>query len=199
LDRRDTLRLISLGLLAGTAAKARIGAAEPTKTRRAPLSKAFRDSLVEVYGAEVLGESLFGEMLDAAKTPGEVYVLGSMLQLETEGKATLRPLLARLGLPLREDGESRTQGATSAARLNGLPWAERFGAIHDAIEKNFLPRYLALAEQVSAEEDPDAAKVAAFMGRHERAILAATAEVVKGAADPIAPLTPLLRYPLARP
>jgi hypothetical protein len=198
MDRRDTLKWIGAGAAALAAVRS-AHAAPDDKPRRSPTSKEFKDCLTDVYNGEVLGESFFGEMLDAAKSPAEIYVIGSMLQLETEGKATLRPLLARLGMPLRDSSDSRTHGATAGAKLAKLVWAERFAQLRDAIEKGFLPRYLQLADLVSAEVDPEAAYIAAFMGSHERAIHAACAGIAKGMPDAIAPMVRLLRFPLPKP
>jgi hypothetical protein len=197
MNRREALHLMGAAMSALTLPRPLLAAPRARPATTAP-SRAFRECLVDVYAGEVLGESLFGEMLDGTETPDERYVLGSMLQLETEGKAMLRPLLARLGLTLREDGASRAQGATSAAKLNRLSWTERFQQIGEAIETKFLPRYQALVSLVSREDDPEAARIASFMGRHECALLAASKAVASGAAAPVAPVVRVLRLPLAR-
>jgi hypothetical protein len=205
MNRRDTLKWIGLGTVTAVSAVARRTVAAPaplsgeSKPKVAPLSKEFKECLVDVYGGEVLGETMFGEMLDAAKTPAETYVIGSMLQLETEGKATVRPLLARLGLSLRESGDERAHGSGFAAKLNKQPWAERFKMIQGSIEKFFLPRYLELGKLVSKEEDPEAARIAAFMGEHERSLLLAATAAATGTGDAVAPLAKILRNPLSRP
>src|SRR5262245_50977118 len=94
-----------------------------------------------------------------------------MLQFETEGKAIMRPLLMRLGLSMLEDPESRSGGAAAAAAMSGLGWGERFGALRQVVESTYLPRYLELATLVSPEGDAEAARIAAFMGTHERAVV----------------------------
>jgi hypothetical protein len=197
-NRRETLTLLGIGVLACRRAVAAPPVAEP-RGKPVVLSKAFKECLGEVYDAEVFGETLFGEMLQVARNPAETYLIGSMLQLETEGKATLRPLLTRLGLSMCESGEAHSSGSANAAKLNKLPWQERFETIRGSIEKVFLPRYLALADLVSKEQDAEAARIAVFMGTHERAILAAATGAAAGAPDPAAPMTKLLRFPLERP
>lgn len=163
-------------------------------------SRAFREGLIEVYGGEVLGEAVFAEMLAAeAGDPRRAYVVGSLLQLETEAKAMMRPVLARLGLPFTESPEGRAQGVTVGAQLGQLPWVERFAAIHETVSRDFLPRYVELASLVSPEDDPEAARLAAFMGAHERALVAVAANIVAGAQDPVAPVAALLHFPLPRP
>ena len=122
-----------------------------------------------------------------------------MLQFETEGKAIIRPLLMRLGLSMLEDPAGRTGGAAGGAYLNALLWIERFAALQDLVKSTYLPRYLEFATLVSSDEDPDAARVAAFMAAHECAIVALAANVMAGQADPVAPVAALLHFPLPRP
>ena len=163
------------------------------------VTKAFRECLIDVYRGEVAGEAVFESMLGIAEGAEQQYVIGSMLQLETEGKAIIRPLLMRLGLSMLEDPEGRAAGSAGGAQLNGLPWVERFAVVHETVRSNYLPRYLELATLVSPDEDREAARIAAFMGSHERAILASAANVMAGTADPVAPLVALLHFPLPRP
>ena len=163
------------------------------------VSKAFTECLVDVYRGEVVGEAVFGRMLELAEDMQQRYVLGSMLQFETEGKAIIRPILMRLGLSMLEDPEGRTAGTAGAARLNALPWVERFAALQEAVKSKYLPRYLELATLVSAEDDAEAARLAAFMGAHERAIVAVAGNVAEGKPDPVAPIVKLLHFPLLLP
>ena len=163
------------------------------------VSKAFTECLIDVYRGEVVGEAVFGGMLEIAEDMEQRYILGSMLQFETEGKAIIRPLLMRLGLSMLEGSEGRSAGAAGAARLNAQPWVERFAALEEAVKSKYLPRYLELAKLVSAEEDLEAARLAAFMGEHERAIVAVAANIAGRKPDPVAPIAKLLNFPLPRP
>ena len=138
-------------------------------------------------------------MLGSADGAEQRYVVGSLLQLETEGKAVIRPLLMQLGLWTVEDPAGRGEGTAAGAALSAVPWAERFAMVRDTTNTVYLPRYLELATLVSAEDDPEAAKVAAFMGRHERALVALAGNVVAGTADPAAPVAALLHFRLPRP
>lgn len=45
----------------------------------------------------------------------------------------------------------------------------QFRALHEIVKADFLPRYEELATLVTADEDAEAARLAAFMGDHERA------------------------------
>lgn len=51
--------------------------------------------VAELYAAEVLGEGLASRWLELATDPDQKYKLGLFLQLESESKIKLRPLLAR--------------------------------------------------------------------------------------------------------
>ena len=163
------------------------------------VTKAFQECLIDVYQGEVAGEAAFEKMLGSVDGVEQQYVVGSLLQFETEGKAIIRPLLLRLGLSMLEDSEGRTGGAAGGAHLASLPWVERFVALRSLVEANYLPRYLELGTLVSAEEDRDAARVAMFMAVHERAVVELAGNVISGKADPAAPVAALLHFPLPRP
>ncbi len=63
----------------------------------------------ELYQSEVLGEAAFLALIKVAKNPREKYHFGTLLQLETETKARLRPFLFAHGLGFDEsqgDGEA---------------------------------------------------------------------------------------------
>ena len=161
------------------------------------VTKAFQECLIDVYRGEVTGEAAFESMLGGADGVQETYVVGSLLQLETEGKAIIRPLLMRFGLSLI-DPEGRAAGAAGGEQLGSLAWVERFVALRDLVQATYLPRYLELATLVSPEDDHEAARVAAFMGTHERAVLEVAENIIAGHADPVGPVAALLHFPLHR-
>ena len=163
------------------------------------VSKAFRECLEDVYHGEQAGEVAFEAMLQTAENSEQRYILGSFMQLETEGKALIRPLLMKFGLPLLDDPDSRASGSAGAGELSQLPWADRFMALAQMVSSTYLPRYEELATLVSVDEDVDAYKLATFMGDHERALIAAANNIAANKADPMAPVTALLKFPLLRP
>jgi len=166
---------------------------------RKMISGLFKECLTDVYHGELAGEAAFGHMLGSAESAEQSYIMGTLFQFETEGKAILRPLLTRCGLPIQEDDEARAGGKSASEQMSALPWSERFAALHDLVKANYLPRYEELATLVSAEEDPEAARIAAFMGEHERALIALSANIVAGRSDPAAPVAALLHFPLPQP
>lgn len=87
------------------------------------------DCLTEVYVGEQVGEVAFEALLGKAETPEQIYIMGSLLQLETEGKALIRPVLSRLGLTMMDSPEGRENGLAASQAMGDLPWKDRFGAI----------------------------------------------------------------------
>lgn len=162
-------------------------------------SREFVECLSDVYRGEQLGEVFAEGMLAAAEDPEQRYVIGTLLQLETEAKAMLRPLLVRCGLPLRHDPEAAAGGAQGAEQLNALPWVERFQALGELVSTTYLPRYRELGTLVSPDEDPETARIARFMGDHEASLVVMSDNVIAGKPDPAAPVAALLHFPLPRP
>lgn len=163
------------------------------------VSSLFRDCLLDVYLGEHAGEAAFEIMLTKAEDLEQQYIIGSLLQAETEGKAIMRPLISRLGLPMLDNNGVSAGGADAAEQINALPWRERFVALGETVRTSYLPRYEELATLVSADEDAEAARIAQFMGDHERALIALADNVANGVADPAAPIAAILHFPLARP
>lgn len=163
------------------------------------VSNAFKDSLLEVYYGEQFGEAFFSTLLQHAENDEQSCILGALLQLETEGKVKVRPLLARLGLPLNDDAKSIARGVSMAETMLNTPWTEKFSAMADGIKAHGLPQYEALADMVSADDDAEAHQVASFIGAHERVILQVCENIAAGAPDPAAPLATFLDFPLTLP
>ena len=61
------------------------------------VSQRFLDALLHVYHGEQFGEAVFETLLPQAEDEEQRYVLGTLLQLESEGKAVMRPMLSKLG------------------------------------------------------------------------------------------------------
>ena len=157
---------------------------------------AFLEALQDVYHGEQFGEAFFEALLPHAVDQEQRYILGSLLQLESEGKAIMRPVLTKLGLSLDEDPASRPLGVKSAEMLNELSWTEQFAAMAKGIRAKGLPQYEALATLIAEDEDSEAFALASFMGKHERAILAASENIAAGKPNPIAPIVEILHFPL---
>ena len=163
------------------------------------VSREFMDRLLDAYHGEQFGEAVFEALLEKIETDEQRYVAGTLLQLETEGKALIRPVLSRLGLPLDTNAAKRAEGGSAVEALIELPWRDKFNAMAASIRARGLPQYEALATLVSAEEDAEAHALAEFLGTHERAILAASENIAADRADPLAPVIEILHFPLVAP
>lgn len=145
----------------------------------------------ELYESEILGETLFLALVREAKNPRDRYHLGTLLQLESETKARLRPLLFTHGVSLDEVMDlSIVELAVGAYR--DMSWQE-FAGLNIPIVEGFLARFEAIAK-VGDEADHE---ILEAMVRHEASILRwATVErddVVDGSLDDV---IAQLNYPL---
>ena len=163
------------------------------------IGQEFSKALLSVYNGEQFGEAFFSRLLPTAENQMQSYILGSLLQLETEGKIVMRPLMLKLGLPLADNENAIAEGASAAQAMVNVSWTDKFAAIVSIIREHGLPQYEALASMVSAEEEKAAHALAVFMGEHERIILAAAENLVAGKKDPMAPLAKFLNFPLVAP
>jgi len=138
---------------------------------------------------------IFDSLLTMAEDDDQRYIFSNMLQLETEGKAIMRPLLVKLGIPIEENITLRNQGLEMAESFKGLTFKEQFENIYQSVKNYYLPQYEELSTLVD-EEDAEACFIANFMGEHERSILLAADNIIKDKQDPIKPVRDLLRFPL---
>jgi len=159
------------------------------------MNKKFKECLSEVYLGEQAGEMIFDSLLTMAEDDDQRYIFSNMLQLETEGKAIMRPLLVKLGIPIEENITLRNQGLEMAESFKGITFKEQFENIYQSVKNYYLPQYEELSALVD-EEDSEAYFIANFMGDHERSILLAADNIIKGKQDPVKPVRDLLRFPL---
>ena len=92
---------------------------------------AYRARIGELYAAEVLGEGLASRWLELSSNRDQRYKLALFLQLESEAKVRLRPLLARHGLDLVEDQAQRSAGAEVAEKFATMPWKDAMDTFAD--------------------------------------------------------------------
>lgn len=159
------------------------------------MNKRFKECLLDVYHAEQTGEVIFESMLRYAQNKEERFILGSMLQLETEAKAIMRPSLVQLELPIEEEKLSREQGIIIGESFKEMPFAELMQNIEQSVRNIYLPQYEEL-ETLITEEDSDYFKLAKFMGDHERALLLSAENINSNFEDPMKPVTEMLRFPI---
>ena len=137
------------------------------------------------------GRSLFLALVQEAKTPRDRYHLGTLLQLESETKARLRPLLFKHGVSLGEVADlSLVELAIGAYR--DMEWRD-FVGLNVPVVEGFLAQFEAIVK-VGDEADRE---ILESMVRHEAAILRwATMErdgIVEGSLNEV---IAQLNYPL---
>ena len=110
----------------------------------------FKKGVMEMYQGEIIGEGLTNRMLAFYDEPRQRYKVAVLLQLETETKARLRPVIMRLGLDPTELEESRRAGHEFAERLAGLDWTEAMVQLRDGV-KPYVDRYLEIETMAPAE------------------------------------------------
>ena len=159
------------------------------------MNKEFKECLLDVYLGEQAGEMIFESMLTMTEDVNQLYIISNMLQLETEGKAIMRPLLVKLGIPIEENKPLRERGIEIADTFRGMPFKEQFENIYQSVKNYYLPQYEELATLVD-EEDSDAFYIANFMGEHERSILLASENIIKDRPNPVQPIRDILKFPI---
>lgn len=125
----------------------------------------YPECLRELIDSEIFGEAVSLALLDVAKTDRDRYHFATLLQLETETKARLRPLLYKYGVPLSEEAPMEIIEGIVEGYLAGS-W-EEFAAANIDVVQGFLSRFREIAEAGPAEDS----EILHSMIRHESAIL----------------------------
>jgi hypothetical protein len=149
----------------------------------------------ELYESEILGEAFALALVEVAKGERDRYHFGTLLQLETETKARLRPFLAKHGMPLTENMDLGDVDAMVVAYKSTSSLGEFAGVIKPAVQ-NFLSRF----EEIARIGPPDDREVLESMVRHESAILQWLAMESEGNSEgSLDSMLRELQYPLPRP
>jgi hypothetical protein len=155
---------------------------------------AYLAGIAELYAAEVLGEGLASRWLELSAVPDHKYKLALFLQLESEAKVRLRPLLARRGLNLVEDERQRSAGAAVAAKFASMPWRAAMAELA-VLARPYLDRFQALLDAAPFEDVP----WISFMVAHEAAVIGFAQREARGDESTERDLLPMLLCPIARP
>lgn len=157
--------------------------------------ESFASQLTEMYQGEVIGEVLFDRLLETCSDPAQRYKVATMLQLETETKARLRPALLELGADITEQAESRRLGGEFADSLAGQDWAGMMTTLRDTI-RPYLERYETIAAGA-----PDAWRpLAESMVVHEAALYEfAEKELAGDTQSSVEAIVAQLEFPLPAP
>ena len=158
----------------------------------------YREALAEYYNGEVLGEAAYSTMLTLAESDDQRLKLGTLLQLETETKAWLRPHVLANGVSLEERAQDRETGATLAGQLSKLSWPQKWQAFHTGLSKQVVPRYRALADEAASRGNAKEEAVCRYMVAHEEAQVEFARRELAGedTARVLEPVLKYLKYPL---
>jgi len=155
---------------------------------------AYLNGVAELYAAEVLGEGLASRWLELTSEPDQRYKLELFLQLESEAKVRIRPLLARYGLSLVEDQRQRAAGAAVAERFAAMRWKDALAELA-VLAVPFRDRFQALLAAAPPEDVP----WVSFMANHEASVIRFAQREADGDGSMELDLLPLLLCPMPRP
>ncbi len=147
-----------------------------------------------LYDGEVRGEKLLLALYAAAKSPHDAWHFATILQLETETKARLRPLLIKHGMSPAETADLSDVPARVAGYVD-QDW-RAYAAASAAHLRVVLTRYEAIAIQAPPEDQA----ILQAVVRHEAALLTwARTEADGPSADSLAEIIAMLNFPAYRP
>ena len=153
------------------------------------------DQILEMYQGEVIGEVLFNAMLNMYPDPDHQYKSATMLQLETETKARLRPVLSELGADLTELDASREAGQGFVEAIKGKDWRDAMQILSDGVIP-YVERYREIAVAAPAPYR----EIAQSMVEHEESLQQFASEEAQGnGAQGLQRIIAQLQYPLAKP
>jgi len=148
----------------------------------------------ELYQSEVLGEAAFLALMKAAKNEREKYHFATLLQLETETKARLRPFLFRHGLELDESQAGAEQVTGFVALYRDNSWPEFLTQLKPMVEQ-FLGRFEEIAA-AGPEEDQD---ILQSMVRHEESFVHWIEKETAGDEGALDVALSQIQYPVSEP
>jgi hypothetical protein len=152
----------------------------------------FAKQLLEMYQGEVVGEVLFNIMLRQYPDAEHQFKSATMLQLETETKARLRPALIALGADLTEEDASRNVGQEFAASIAGKDWLSAMAILTEGITP-YVDRYREIAENAPSQYK----EIALSMVEHEASLQAFVSAEAGGDGDEaLRRIEQQLSYPL---
>jgi len=146
------------------------------------------------YQGEVLGEAFFAYCVAHETESERRHKWATLLQLETETKARLRPFLLGLGLSVAQD-DVTARVAEITTGFAAKSWQQHMREI-DAITSHYLEKFRAI--EAAAPEGTER-EMARAMVLHETALNNfAKRELTGDVANSLADVTAQLHWPLGR-
>jgi hypothetical protein len=153
----------------------------------------YRAEIRELYKAEILGEGLASRWLELSSNPDQKYKLALFLQLESEAKVRLRPLVARHALDVVGDQAQRSAGVAVAEKFAAMTWKEAMAPFAE-LAGPFLERFQTLLSVALPEDAP----LVRFMVAHEGSVIHIAQREAAGDECMDRELIPMLSFPLVR-
>ncbi len=125
----------------------------------------YKVGLSEQYQGEIIGEVAMNCLLPRFFSPRQQYLLGTVLQLETETKARLRPVVVELGIDITESEDSRKAGFEFGGMVEGLDWQRSMEVLAEAL----IP-YVTKYQEILDIAPQEFKEIAELMVVHERSI-----------------------------
>ncbi len=147
-----------------------------------------------LFEGEVFGEAIMLPLVQAAKTDHHRYCFLSILQLETETKSRLRPLLVKNKLDLSETADL-SMIPEYVEMYKSMPWPE-YAKMSAALLEQTVSEFKAIAES-GPDEDADMLN---YMVEHEASICKFFAMEARGETDSsIDDVVSQLKFPIPLP
>ncbi|MEP0200891.1 MAG: hypothetical protein ABJ084_03655 [Halioglobus sp.] len=157
--------------------------------------EAFKSGLYEQYQGEVTGEVALNRLLQKFQSPRQRYLLGTVLQLETETKARLRQTVAVLGLDIVESEGAQKAGNELADLVGALDWHDSLQTLCEVLSP-VVERFQEIAS-LAPDEYKD---LADSMVAHEQLIIRLFEQEMHGAGHNVAQeIGSQLQFPLPNP
>jgi hypothetical protein len=153
----------------------------------------YPDCINELYQSEVVGEKMFLALINVAKNEREKYHFGTVLQLETETKARLRPFLLKHNIDLVEDaGPELVEQIVAAYRENS--WQDFLAGLTPLVD-SVVARFKEIAAAGSAQNQD----VLQSMIVHEESFVPWIEKEIAGEEGSLDAIISQLQYPLPAP
>ena len=147
----------------------------------------------ELYQGEVLGEKLFLALVNIAKNEREKYHIATVLQLETETKARLRPFLLKHGYELVEEADDELVGQVVAA-YQGNTWLDFLTSLRPLVDQ-----YLGRFEEIAAAGPDQDRAVLLSMVTHEASYVSWIEKELAREEGSLDAMIGQLKYPISAP
>lgn len=147
-----------------------------------------------IYQGEVFGEAILNAYVTLESDPERRYKWGTLLQLESETKARLRPFITRLGLSVAQNDVS-AQVAELAASYASKSWPQLMKGVVD-ITSFYLQKF----REIAAAAPESEREVTESMVTHEIAFQRfGQLELAGDSANSLNDVIAQLKYPFTPP